>query len=177
MPANPIVVGLARRSEYQGLSDQAAADKANARTITQSDPSRKSYVAIVKLFNDPAKVAALDTGLGQVGLAWVQRSLGGEGLVFSDPLTIAAIDGLVAADKFTPEDAATLKTLGTRSVSPYEDQGGIGTATAEDFAEARAEINRLALLDFVETRSGEVRAAIVAGTAADLAAVKAAMGV
>lgn len=176
MPANPIVIGLARRSEYQGLSDQAAADKANAKTITQTDSTRKSYVEIAKLFSDPAKVAALDTGLGQVGLAWVQRSLGGEGLVFSDPLTVAAIDGLVAAGKFTAEDAATLKTLGTKSVSPYEDQGGIGAATADDFAEARAEIGRLALLDFVETRSGEVRAAIAAGTAADLAAVKAALG-
>lgn len=174
--ADPRIVALARLPEYAGLPDAEAATLANAPSVPRSDATRKGYAQIAVELGDPAKVTALDAALKAAGLEWVQRSLGGAGLDFTHPLTIAAIDGLAAAHLVSAPDAAALKALGVWHVSPYADLGGEGTPTAEMFAEARAFIALDEVRAFVVGRYNDVFDAIDAGTVDSIAAAKAALG-
>lgn len=176
MAIDAAVFKLAAREEYAELSDAEAANLANTKRVTQKDEKRKNYIAIALHFGNPSKVAALDNALDTAGLGWVQRSLGGEGLSFADPLTIASIDGLRQANLISQSDADALKAIGIWQVSDYVDAGGTGDCTEQQWSEARARLALDVVRAFVTNRHNDVIDGIEAGTITTVEAAKAALG-
>lgn len=176
MPVDATLDKLLRRAEYASLSNENAVSTLNAMTVTKTDTTRKNYVAIATHFDDPAKVTALDTALGQAGLGWVQRTMGGEGLNFADPLTAQTIDALVAASKISLQDGAALKAIGTWQASPYQEAGGVGTVTLQQVIDTRAFIARDVLKHDVATRYNHMVGKIDSGEVVDIAGAIAEFG-
>lgn len=169
---NQAVLNLSSQPDFIALSDADAATAANALTVQKTDSSLKNSRAIIHVVG-VAKAQALYTALASAGFQLVQELLGGDGIDFSSAQTQGMIDVLVQGQAFTAEDGAALKAIGVWFVSPYHEQGGSGTATAEDFTAAR---KYAALQTHLRNRYNTAVDKIEADEFADLAALKAYLG-
>lgn len=169
---NQAVLKLAGQPSYAEKTDAEAATAANALTVKKTDSALKNSRAIIHIVG-VTKAQTLYAALATAGLQVVQELLGGDGIDFSSDQTQGMIDQLVTAGAFSSQDGAALKAIGVWYVSPYAEQGGIGTATTKDFTAAR---KYMTLRSHASTKYNAAIDAIEADTLADLAALKAMLG-
>lgn len=169
---NQAVLNLVPRPEYQGLSDAQAATLSNTKSVQKSDSTPKKPLAISRIVGIE-KGQQLYTAIQAAGYDMIKDILNTEGLDFSSPRTRGMIDTFVQHNAFSQADGDELKEIGIWHVSPFEDQGGTGQATTQEWAEARL---YSALRDHLRTKYNSAIDAIEAGNLADLAALKALLG-
>jgi len=168
MPINRVVYNLCSYPDYIGLSDADAATLANTKSIRRTDSTLKNGRAVIHVVG-VMKAQQLYNALATL----IQGLLDADGIDFSSTQNQSMIDQLVASNAFSADDGKALKEIGVWQVSPYNDMGGIGQCTAQDFADARKEI---ALLAHAVDRYNTAIDAIANGNVADLAALKAILG-
>lgn len=172
MLINQYVLNLVTYQEYQGLSDTEAAALANTKSIQKSDNTPKKPLAISRIVGIE-KGQQLYTAIQAAGYDMIKDILNTDGLDFSSSRVREMIDAFVHRNAFSQADGDELKAIGIWYVSPYENQGGQGQCTAQDWAQARLYGQ---LRGHASSRYNEAVQQIEAGNVQDLAALKSILG-
>ena len=164
--ANQAALALAVLPDYLGLTDQEAADLANAASITVKKSERRNLNWLIK--NVPgglATISAMATKLSGAGFSLVPQMLAtDQGIDFSDDIVQNTLTQLGLAGVLTPDEVALLKKIGVDHISPWQDKGGTGSAAAQDFADARAQLARLEIIRKVTSRYNQVVDQLASGS-------------
>jgi len=107
----------------------------NSKTVEVKDTTLHTYSWVASLYGADF-VSAVDSILQAAGLEWVRRQLAGSGIDFSHPETIATVERLLAAGLITSDQAARIKEIGIRYISPYEQYFGEGSSVTEEMVAA-----------------------------------------
>jgi hypothetical protein len=122
------------------------------------------------------KLKAAADGTGDPILAAAYLAMTSVGLDFAHPMTQGMIDTMEAMQVFTPQEAASLKNLGTFSASKIEEMFGEGQVlSVEDAGASLAAWNRQQLTSRFATRYNQIQAQIATGSIMDWTAVVAAV--
>lgn len=153
---------LLRRPDYSGLSDSQCVAKAAALTVRRTDSELKNYRWFLQRY--PTEVIdGFAAALINQGKISAHATMGAGGLDFSEEKLQDQIDALVEANAVPAQLAAQIKAVGVWHVSEWEDAGGQGQPSVEDFALARASISLQSIRSAVAARYNLAIAAIDSG--------------
>jgi len=120
--------------------DKTAAEIAtilNAPTITVTDNQLWTSAGLALMFG-PQAVGQIDETLKATpGFDWVRLLLAGKGIDFSSDMVQAALESLRGVLGSTVDG---LKSIGVRSVSPYQNAGHEGTVTEQQVSPVLADL-------------------------------------
>lgn len=169
---------LIRKQHMGSIGDPTALTATlNAGTITREDSERHVPGDVIKAveddvlykrFADSFEAAAASDSL----VKDILEQYRSQGLRFNDPKVQAAIDDFAANSTLplTIADAAKIKAIGVKTLSPYQDAGGDGTVTE---AEVTTAIGIAQLREKCDAAFMDIVTQIDAGTLANWSAVQA----
>ncbi|NBW19057.1 MAG: hypothetical protein EBR82_64885 [Caulobacteraceae bacterium] len=131
-----LVVELAK-PEYSGLSDQAAADAVNAKTVSVRElvpcwlvkqlAIESGYWAAIKIASQSSDVPLAVRGVALSAVDWIDDSSGKiQNVDMDSPAVMAMLSGLVAASLLTQSQSNDLRSLADQT-KRWVDVVGIGT--------------------------------------------------
>ena len=136
MNLQPLQEELAK-PEYSGLSDQAAADLVNAKTVAVRElvpcwlvkqlAIESGYWAAIKIASQSSDVPLAVRGVALSAVDWIDDSSGKiQNVDMDSPAVLAMLSGLVAAGLLTESQSNDLQALADQT-KRWVDVVGIGT--------------------------------------------------
>jgi hypothetical protein len=143
-----LVAELAK-PEYSGLSDQAAADAVNAKTVAVRElvpcwlvkqlAIESGYWAAIKIASQSSDVPLQVRGVALSAVDWIDDSSGKiQNVDMDSPAVLAMLGGLVAAGLLTQSQSDDLQALADQT-KRWVDVVGIGTVGIGYIRNARGE--------------------------------------
>ena len=144
----PLITELAK-PEYSGLSDQAAADAVNAKTVAVRElvpcwlvkqlAIESGYWAAIKIASQSSDVPLAVRGVALSAVDWIDDSSGKiQNVDMDSPAVLAMLSGLVAAGLLTESQSSDLQALADQT-KRWVDVVGIGTVGIGYIKNARGE--------------------------------------
>ena len=132
----PLIAELAK-PEYSGLSDQAAADLVNAKTVSVRElvpcwlvkqlAIESGYWAAIKIASQSSDVPLQVRGVALSAVDWIDDSSGKiQNVDMDSPAVLAMLSGLVAAGLLTQSQSDDLQALADQT-KRWVDVVGLGT--------------------------------------------------
>lgn len=136
MNLDPLITELAK-PEYSGLSDQAAADLVNAKTVAVRElvpcwlvkqlAIESGYWAAIKIASQSSDVPLQVRGVALSAVDWIDDSSGKiQNVDMDSPAVLAMLSGLVAAGLLTQSQSDDLQALADQT-KRWVDVVGLGT--------------------------------------------------